>query len=182
MFGDTAIIYNCPRTATIIANNNECTAFSLDRQTYYYIVRDSTLQRRERLMKMLADVPILQPLDIYERSKILDACRHTEYDVGECVISEGDHGEEFFILLEGEACATKLFDVNKESTVVKEYSAGDYFGERALLKNTTRAASIIAKTDIKCLVLDRDRFKKLLGSVEHILKRNMKIYINYIEK
>ena len=84
--------------------------------------------------------------------------------------------------MEGEAYATKLLEDKSCPTLVKEYKSGDYFGERALLNNTIRAASIIAKTHIKCLVLERDIFKKLLGPIEHILKRNMKIYINYIEE
>lgn len=58
-------------------------------------------------MKMLSNVTVLKPLDQYERTQILDSCVHREYDEDEWVIAEGDQGEEFFILLEGEAYATK---------------------------------------------------------------------------
>ena len=67
----------------------------------------------------------------------------------------------------------------EEAKKVKEYGSGDYFGELALLSNEPRAASIIAKTDCKLLSLDRLAFKRLLGPIEKILKRNSEIYAIY---
>jgi cAMP-dependent protein kinase regulator len=48
---------------------------------------------------------------------------------GEHVIREGEYGDKFYIVIEGEAVATRE-DV---SDILKHYSQGDYFGERALL-------------------------------------------------
>ena len=58
-----------------------------------------------------------------------------------------------------------------------DYQVGNYFGERALLTNETRAASIQVTSD-KCIVLtlQRDTFNRLLGNLEDILKRNMAQY------
>mmetsp|Transcript_19014 Transcript_19014/g.21321 ORF Transcript_19014/g.21321 Transcript_19014/m.21321 type:complete len:176 (+) Transcript_19014:736-1263(+) len=175
-------MYNCRRTATIIANSESCCVFSLDRETFNYIVSNNSIQRNENFMKMLGNVPILKTLDQYEKSKILDLCTHEDYIEGECIISEGEPGEKFYILLEGSAFATKYIEGYEEPQTVKEYNSGDYFGERALLNSATRAASIITKEVCKCLVLKRNDFKMLLGPIDHILKRNMKIYINYIQE
>ena len=62
---------------------------------------------------------------------------------------------------------------------VKEYKEGDYFGELALLKNTPRAATIIAKSELKLALIDRDSFMSLLGPLDTILKRNMSVYQNH---
>ena len=58
-----------------------------------------------------------------------------------------------FIVESGELTCTKKFDgVDK---VVKNYKAGDVFGELALLYNAPRAASIKADSDSQLWVLDR---------------------------
>ena len=82
---------------------------------------------------------ILQNMDIYERSKFADAVKEQKVSAGSNIITKGDHGETFYILLEGEAQAT--LDNDK---VVMSYGPGDYFGELALLKCEPRAAFVVA--------------------------------------
>jgi len=66
---------------------------------------------------------------------------------------------------------------------VRHYKKGEYFGERALLTNEARAANIIAKSDELVVVsLERDTFKRVLGPLEEILKRNMDHYEEYTKK
>jgi cAMP-dependent protein kinase regulator len=86
------------------------------------------------------------------------------------------------MLEEGEAYAMKQWKENGKSQVVKEYNKGGYFGELALISNEPRAASVIANTNCKLLCLDRQTFKRLLGPIENILKRNSETYIKYFKK
>ena len=75
--------------------------------------------------------------------------------------------------------ATKTVEAGKPPIEVMNYKKGDYFGERALIKNEPRAANVIAKSDLVVVNLDRHSFKRLLGPLEEILKRNMEIYNQY---
>jgi cAMP-dependent protein kinase regulator len=63
---------------------------------------------------------------------------------------------------------------------VKNYKRGGYFGELALIRGEPRAANIIATTSVKLISLDRLSFKRLLGPIESILKRNSEKYEKFI--
>lgn len=115
-------------------------------------------------------------MDHYERSKIADAIKEQSHSAGATIISQGDEGNDFFLLIDGQAIATKSLNAGAEATQVKEYGPSDYFGERALLKSEPRAANVIAKTDVKVATIDRDSFVRLLGPLDTILHRNMQHY------
>ena len=87
----------------------------------------------------------------------------------EYVVKEGDVGDIFYIIEDGEAIATKCLEAGQPPEQVKEYKAGDYFGELALLRGEPRAANIISTTNLKCATMDRFSFKRLLGPLELIL-------------
>ena len=70
--------------------------------------------------------------------------------------------------------ATKKLDQAQKE--VMSYKPGDYFGERALLRNEPRAANVIAKTDVRIVSVDRHSFKRLMGPLDDILRRNMEVY------
>jgi cAMP-dependent protein kinase regulator len=75
----------------------------------------------------LTEVPILASLQPQERAKIADVLESRTFQEGEDVITEGDAGEEFFLIESGSAIAIKMDGSGKE-VVVKQMSQGDYFG------------------------------------------------------
>lgn len=101
------------------------------------------------------------------------------FKAGDTIIKEGDEGRDLYFLVEGEAYASKVLEAGQEAKEVKQYNVGDYFGELALLRNEPRAANVISRTESFCVTMDRHSFKRLLGPLEDILKRNMDLYIQY---
>lgn len=142
-FGELALLYNAPRAATITAKT-EGIVWRLDRDTFNHIVKDAAAKKREKYEHFLSIVKILSSMDPYERSKIADALREEKFKKGDFVIKEGEIGDKFYLISEGEAIATKELEKGKGPVQVLAYKKGDYFGERALLTNEARAANIIA--------------------------------------
>ena len=176
-FGELALLYNAPRAATIIAEE-DCLLWSLDRPTFNHIVKDAAARKREKYEEFLKSVKLLESMDHYERSKLGDAIKEATFKKGDTVIKQGEEGNRFFVIVEGEAAAFKSIDGGSPQEVM-QYKEKDYFGELALLKNEPRAASVVCKTDLKCVTLDRNSFKRLLGPLDEILRRNMGLYANY---
>ena len=79
-------------------------------------------------------------------------------------------------LVSGEAIATKYNFILQQDEQVMRYEAGDYFGERALVCNENRAATVRAVTACEVLSLSADRVKPLLGPMSDLLKKNMELY------
>ena len=118
-------------------------------------------------------------MEPYEKSKLADAFTERKYKAGEYIIKEGESGNEFFLLQEGHAIATKAIKAGEAPTKVMDYEVGSYFGERALLKNEPRAANVIAETDCCLVSMDRHSVKRLLGPLEALLRRNFELYEKY---
>jgi len=174
-FGELALLYSCPRAASVKAVE-KCVLWELDRETFNHIVKDASAKKRDRYENFLKSVPLLEGMESYERSKVADALRTENFECGQTIVSQGDPGDKFFIIEDGEAIATKSFVAGQMPQEVMQYKSGDYFGELALLQNEPRAANVVAKTSVKVLTLDRTSFKRLLGPLEDILRRNTKRY------
>jgi len=176
-FGELALMYNCPRAATIVAST-AVSVWAMDRVTFHRVIMETTQKKRKTYEGFLERVSLLSSLDSYERAKIADALESVHFEDGEKIISQGDMGDNFYILEKGEAVAMKRV-AGSSSQVEQEvmrYHPGDYFGELALLHGVPRAANVIAVGPCDCARLDRDSFVRLLGPVEDILKRNKANY------
>jgi len=67
----------------------------------------------------------------------------------------------FYMILEGEVEVTKVIN-QTEARVLKTLSAGDFFGEMALIHNAPRAATVTSKTEVVVLELDKQNFDRVL--------------------
>ena len=182
-FGELALLYNAPRAATITVESDKVITWVLDRETFNHIVKGAAQKKREKYENFLKNVEILGTIEPYELMQISDALKTASFKKGDYIIKEGEMGDVFYILEEGECEATKTLEPGKPDTVIKEYKVGDYFGERALIKGEPRAANIIAKSEtVKVISLDRISFKRLLGPIEEILKRNIDKYQTFLSK
>ena len=175
-FGELALMYNTPRAATVVATSDSI-LWAVDRVTFRRTIMNSAFRKRKLYESFLQTVPILRSITSVELVKIADSLESVSYDDGDLIIEQGDPGDCFYILVEGEASVTKCdHDVCE---VVGHLKPGDYFGEIALITDQPRAATVSAVGHVKCVSLDTKAFTRLLGPCMDILKRNMEAYQNY---
>lgn len=79
---------------------------------------------------------------------------------GECIVSEGEAGEYYYLIESGRCVVNK--HVGGVSLEIAELKPGDAFGEEALLADTLRNASVTMKTDGVLMRLAKPDFVELL--------------------
>jgi cAMP-dependent protein kinase regulator len=91
---------------------------------------------------------LFESLGPEDLNRIIDCMRPTFASVGEFIIRQGELGDLFFCLESGNAVAS----VN--GSEVMPYESGGCFGELALIYNSPRAASVVARSACKLWTLD----------------------------
>ncbi|VDO93881.1 unnamed protein product [Soboliphyme baturini] len=141
----------------------------------------STIRKRKMYDEFLGKVKILADLDKWERLTVADALEPVSFPAHARIVEQGQPGDEFFIILEGEAQVYQRRTEDSQPEMVGQLGPSDYFGEIALLLDRPRAATVLAKTAMKCVKMDRDRFERVLGPCSEILKRNIANYNSYVK-
>jgi len=129
-FGELALMYGHLRAASVLAMEPS-TLWSLDRITFRTIILKSAHRRRTMYEQFLSTVTLLSSLDAPERSKVADALVSSTYMDGEAVVKQGEMGDTFFFIEEGEAIVTKTQQTesgNVREVKVGHLKKGDYFG------------------------------------------------------
>ncbi|KAA0149671.1 hypothetical protein FNF31_07166 [Cafeteria roenbergensis] len=98
---------------------------------------------------------IFAGLDTDQRSVLIGAMERREFSAGETIIRQGDAGDYFYVQVSG-TCQVLV-----NGAVVLETSAGQSFGELALLYDSPRAATVVvAGSDpVVTWAIDRRTFK-----------------------
>ncbi|KAJ1622695.1 hypothetical protein T492DRAFT_317802 [Pavlovales sp. CCMP2436] len=129
------------------------------------------------LTKALRSVDVLSSLSALQLQRLHDILTEVTYADGEAIISQGDTGKQFYIIVEGDVLCTRREDpVNlaEEPTELMRLRQYQYFGERALLHDAPRAATVTAVGPTKCLSVERDAFEEVLGPLQKIIDAHAK--------
>jgi len=117
------------------------------------------------LLSALSDNFVFDSIDISTKLQFFNVMQYQEYNEGDWVMKQGDVGDYFYILEEGEV-AYHVVTVEDEQQQVGTGTKGSTFGELALLYNTPRAASVQALSHLKVYKIDQLTFRSLLTSNE----------------
>mmetsp|Transcript_33856 Transcript_33856/g.72154 ORF Transcript_33856/g.72154 Transcript_33856/m.72154 type:complete len:318 (-) Transcript_33856:79-1032(-) len=167
LFGELALLYNCPRAASVTCRE-QAVLWQLDRECFTNIVMESVIRKRAMCGEVLRRIPLFAGLTPTALENIIDALKVLSFPAGTTIIQQGDIGDAFFFVYEGEVVASRVSPESPEPSTFA-HQAGDYFGELALLRNEPRAATVVATTDVKLFMMDSATFKRLMGPAEQFL-------------
>ena len=107
----------------------------------------------------LQQVPLFSGLSGRQRRKLAGQFRERTFKPGVDIVREGSmSGMGFFVVTEGEA------DVTVGGKRIGALSAGDHFGELALITKAERTATVTAKTELRCLEISFTDFRRFAHS------------------
>jgi MFS family permease len=113
--------------------------------------RDATLADPADVA-LLRGTPIFEPLGPANIERVARNLVSIEVDPGTVVIREGDPGDRFYVIEDGEV------EVSRHGEALAKLGPGDFFGEIALLRNVPRTATVIASGFASLRSLDRAHF------------------------
>ena len=102
-------------------------------------------------LSALDKVPIFRSLPLVAKERLATSLVPLSHPAGTAIVREGESGDRFYIVLDGEVEATKAGrEVGRGSM--------EYFGEIALLRDIPRTATVTALTAVRLYALERDDF------------------------
>jgi serine/threonine protein phosphatase PrpC len=110
----------------------------------------------EAKTELLRRIPLFQYLNYKELLAILAISRGRNFQAGDKVITDGEMGDELFVLFRG--CC----EVSKEGAVLATLHAGGHVGEMGLVDHAPRSADVIAVEPSHAISIDRDSLLKLM--------------------
>jgi hypothetical protein len=106
----------------------------------------------ERHYEILRANPIFAPLPVDRLEGVSRSLVEVEAAAGREVITQGDHGDRFYLIDEGEV------EVIEDGAFKRNEGEGEGFGEIALLRDVPRTATVRATRATKLLALEREHF------------------------
>ena len=117
------------------------------------------MARRDAFIEHLQQVPLFAACSRKDLQLVAKRAEDVRVPGGKTLVSEGETGHEFFVILEGNA------KVSRQGRKIASIGPGAAFGELALLEKAPRNATVTAETDMELVVLGQREFAGLIDEV-----------------
>jgi small-conductance mechanosensitive channel/CRP-like cAMP-binding protein len=117
-------------------------------------------RERGQRLELLSRVGILAPLDEGERARVANGLHHVVFGAGEVILRAGEPGDSLYVVRVGDVIVR--LGVEGLEKEVARLGEGEFFGEMSLLTGEPRRATVVAKSDVECYVIDRALFQQIL--------------------
>jgi CRP-like cAMP-binding protein len=112
--------------------------------------------------KHLSEIPLFAGLSKDQRGEVARVSDEIDIEAGKRLVSEGRFGYEFFVIANGTA------QVVRGEEHIADLGPGDFFGEMALLGDTTRNADVVASSAMTAMVMTDSAFRSLARKMPEV--------------
>jgi putative ABC transport system ATP-binding protein len=134
------------------------------------IVSDVVLHDALRICEFLRAVDLFRALTPTQLTDVAEKMTKRHFAAGETIIREGQPGEDFFLISEGEV------DVVRADHEVARLGRGEFFGEVALISGEPRNATVIATEPLDTFVLGKSDFQAAVMSSPSFREQLYRVY------
>lgn len=106
-------------------------------------------------LNRLKSLPLFESVPDADLQRIAPFVSEVSVSEGKHLVEEGDYAYEFMAIEEGQA------EVHRGDQVLAVLGPGDFFGEMGLIDSERRNATVIAKTGLRLITLDRWDMRRL---------------------
>jgi CRP-like cAMP-binding protein len=119
--------------------------------------------------RALAQVPLFRNCTERELGFIASRTDEVTVPAGKTLIKQGEPGEAFYILLDGEA------EVDIDGKPRRTLKAGEFFGEISMLDRGAGTATVLTKTPVKLMVMSHSQFRDAIKADDSILVKVLQV-------
>jgi len=176
-FGGLALLYNCPRTATVKALDT-CGVWGANGGTFHKVLQDNAQKHYAENRKFLDSIRLFDGLTSRQKDRVGEAFFNEVFEGGARVVTEGDTTSAIYFVKKGELQSVKggVVKPNGEfsgGTEESRLGPGDCFGEAALLKNEKAVVTVLTVGRSELLCISVGELREVLGSdLAACLERN----------
>src|SRR4051794_19066596 len=106
-------------------------------------------------VKHLDGIALFENLTREQREEVARVADEIDVEAGKRLVSEGRFGYEFFVIENGTA------EVVRGDEHIADLGPGDFFGEMAILGDTTRNADVVCSSPMTAMVMTDSAFRSL---------------------
>lgn len=117
-------------------------------------------------ISQIKSVALFAGMDDAELQTLRKEMKHHRFAPGQVIIREGDPGDSFHIIVDGEV-AFLTVDAGGRELQLDQAGAGQWFGELSILSGDPRSARVKAVTPVTTLAIEREPFRAFLMAEPH---------------
>jgi putative ABC transport system ATP-binding protein len=122
-----------------------------------HIVRDTRVKEASLIGEMMQKCKVFDGVSFSTLNRLADRMEAQRYPAGSRVIQQGDPGDRFYLIRDGQ------FLITRDGTACNEIGPGQFFGEAALITGEPRNAHVDALTDAVVFSLDAQSFQEAMA-------------------